>query len=90
MKIDSTIYNHQRAQQQLSTFSENSIQKYSQQRNFDYGNNYKNGVSGLSMAINRRIISEWHVIKHVLKIHPYERIEKFIKRFAGEHIGKDI
>ena len=79
MKIDSTIYNHQRAQQQLSTFSENSIQKYSQQRNFDYGNNYKNGVSGLSMAINRRIISEWHVIKHVLKIHPYERIEKFIQ-----------
>ena len=31
------------------------------------------------MAINRRIISEWHVIKHVLKIHPYERIEKFIQ-----------
>ena len=79
MKTDSAIHNHQRAHQQLRYFSENSIQKYSQQRNFDYGNDHKNCVSGLSMAINRRIISEWYVIKHILKVHPYEKVEKFVQ-----------
>lgn len=79
MKADSEIYNHQRAHHQLRDFAENSIQKYSQQRNFDYGNHNKNCVSGLSMAINRRIMSEWHVIKYILNIYSYEKIEKFIQ-----------
>ena len=79
MKADSAIYNHQRAHHQLRDFAENSIQKYSQQRNFDYGNHNKNCVSGLSMAINRRIMSEWHVIKYILNIYSYEKIEKFIQ-----------
>tara|TARA_B100000886_G_C20420358_1_gene491277 strand:- start:1258 stop:2439 length:1182 start_codon:yes stop_codon:yes gene_type:complete len=79
---DQNLNSYYRAQKRLVYFTENIIQKYAQQRNFDFHDKKKNCVSGLSAAINRRIIAEWDVARHVLSFHPYTKVEKFIQEIC--------
>ena len=76
------LNSHYRAQKRLIYFTENIVQKYAQRRNFDFHNKEDNCVSGLSAAITHRIISEWDVAKHVLSLHPYIKVEKFIQEIC--------
>ena len=81
-KRDKTLSSHYRAHKRLVYFTENIVQQYAQQRNFDFQNKEKNCVSGLSAAITRRVIAEWDVARHVLNFHPYIKVEKFIQEIC--------
>ena len=81
-KRDQTLSSHYRAHKRLVYFTENIVQQYAQQRNFDFQNKEKNCVSGLSAAITRRVIAEWDVARHVLNFHPYIKVEKFIQEIC--------
>ena len=76
------LYSHSRAKQRLVYFTAKKVQEYAQKRNFDFHNKDKNHVSGLSAAINHRIIAEWDVAKYVLAFHPYIKVEKFIQEIC--------
>ena len=82
MAFYSTLYKHQIAEKHLQNFTDNQVYKYAAYRNFDYGQDEKNVVSGLSPAINRRIICEWEVVKNVLDSHSFKKVEKFIQEIC--------
>jgi len=82
MAFYSTLYKHQIAERHLQNFTDNIVHKYATYRNFDYGQDEKNVVSGLSPAINRRIICEWEVVKNVLDSHSFKKVEKFIQEIC--------
>ena len=82
MAFYSTLYKHQIAERHLQNFTDNIVYKYAAYRNFDYGQDEKNVVSGLSPAINRRIICEWEVVKNVLNSHSFKKVEKFIQEIC--------
>ena len=48
MAFYSTLYKHQVAERHLQSFTDNQVHKYAAYRNFDYGHDEKNVVSGLS------------------------------------------
>ena len=81
--------NHQEALGLLNKFVENGLESYSSKRNYDFGIGKRGNVSNLSPYIKRRILHEKEVIHYCLEKFKYSKIEKFIQRFFGEHIGKD-
>ena len=66
------------SQKELKEFIDNKLSSYSQLRNFDFGKKEKNSVSHLSKYISHGIISEYYILKEVLKEFKYEKVEKFI------------
>ena len=72
----------------LATFIENGLNKYSLERNYDFGPTNRSNVSILSPFIKKRIIHECEVLKECLKFKKFENIEKFVQEVFGEHIGK--
>ena len=82
MTFYSTLYNRNEAESRLQNFTNSLVHKYATSRNFDYGREDENVVSGLSPAINRRIICEWEVIKCVLNKNSYESVEKFVQEIC--------
>ena len=66
------------SQKELREFIDNKLSSYGQLRNFDFGKKEKNSVSHLSKYISHGIISEYYILKEVLKEFKYEKVEKFI------------
>ena len=64
---------------QARAFLTAPILEYSKKRNFDYGYSNNQHVSGLSKYISHRILSEYELIRDVLSIHSYQKVEKFIQ-----------
>ena len=62
----------------LINFSQNELQNYASNRNFDYGSPHHN-VSKISPYLRRRFISEEEILGIVLKYHKINEIEKFIE-----------
>ena len=60
-------------------FIKDSILKYDQLRNYDFGPNKRDNVSGLSPFFSHRILFEYHLIDKILQMHQYSRVEKFIQ-----------
>ena len=69
---------YSQSQKELKEFIHNKLSSYSQLRNFDFGKKEKNSVSHLSKYISHGIISEYYILKEVLKEFKYEKVEKFI------------
>ena len=63
----------------LDNFIANNIHNYSSKRNFDFGPKDRFNVSQMSPYISHRILTEYDVIKRVLKKKSYRNIEKFIQ-----------
>ena len=63
----------------LATFIENGLNKYSLERNYDFGSTNRSNVSILSPFIKKRIIHECEVLKECLKFKKFENIEKFVQ-----------
>ena len=82
MAFYKTLYRRYEAESRLQAFTDSLVHKYARYRNFDYGREEKNIVSGLSPAINRRIICEWEVVKCVLNTYSYESVEKFVQEIC--------
>ena len=82
MTFYSTLYKRNEAESRLHNFTNSIVHKYATSRNFDYGREDENVVSGLSPAINRRIICEWEVIKCVLNTYSFESVEKFVQEIC--------
>ena len=82
------LYKRNIAESRLQNFTDSLVHKYATYRNFDYGSQEKNMVSGLSPAINRRIICEWEVVKCVLNKYSYDRVEKFIQEICWRSYWK--
>ena len=62
----------------LVNFSQDELNNYTSNRNFDYGPPHHN-VSKISPYLRRRFISENEVLEIVLKDHKINNIEKFIE-----------
>ncbi len=62
----------------LINFSQNKLQNYASNRNFDYGSPHHN-VSKISPYLRRRFISEEEILSIVLRYHKINEIEKFIE-----------
>ncbi len=62
----------------LVHFSQNNLQNYSSNRNFDYGPPHHN-VSKISPYLRRRFISEEEILGIILQNHKINNIEKFIE-----------
>jgi len=60
-------------------FIKDSILKYDQLRNYDFGPTKRDNVSGLSPFFSHRILFEYHLIDKILQMHQYSRVEKFIQ-----------
>ena len=60
-------------------FIKDSILKYDQLRNYDFGPTKRDNVSGLSPFFSHRILFEYHLINKILQMHQYSRVEKFIQ-----------
>ena len=82
MAFHSTLYKRNEAEIRLQNFTDSLVHKYATYRNFDYGHEEKNVVSGLSPAINRRIICEWEAVKCVLNTYSYKKVEKFVQEIC--------
>ena len=67
------------ALKQLNNFIDNDILNYSSKRNFDYGVNNRKNVSCLSPYITHRLITEFEIIKKVLKKYPFQKVDKYIQ-----------
>ncbi len=67
------------ALEKLEYFCLNHLSKYSTQRNFDNGPEYRENVSELSKYISHRILDEVEVLKTSYKKFSYPIIEKFIQ-----------
>ena len=61
------------------SFIKDSILKYDQLRNYDFGPTKRDNVSGLSPFFSHRILFEYHLIDKILQMHQYSRVEKFIQ-----------
>ena len=72
------LYNFQNSNIRLREFIKNKLFQYKSKRNYDFGELDKNFVSGLSPALNRRIITKVEVIQEVRKHFKYKDVEKFI------------
>ncbi len=62
----------------LINFSQNELQNYASNRNFDYGSPHHN-VSKISPYLRRRFISEEEILGIVFKYHKISEIEKFVE-----------
>ena len=84
------LYSFHNASNQLEFFIKTKAANYSKMRNFDLGSLEKNFVSGLSPAITRRIISEDYVVQKYFNPFRLMPLKNIYKKYAGEHIGRDI
>ena len=83
------LSNLKEAQALLSKYLPNTGSYYSSKRNYSYDfENKIHSTSLLSPYIRYRLLSEEDIIKKVLAIHPFVKVEKFIQEIFGEHIGK--
>ena len=62
----------------IKEFSKSKILNYSSDRNFDYGPPHEN-VSRLSPYLSRRFITEYEILKIILKKNKNKNIDKFIE-----------
>ena len=62
----------------LINFSQNELNNYASNRNFDYGPPHHN-VSKISPYLRRRFIDEEEILGKILKDHKISKIEKFIE-----------
>ena len=67
------------ALKKLDDFIENEIGNYRSKRNLDFGPNERKNISCLSPYITHRLITEYEVIKKILRKRPYQKVEKFIQ-----------
>ena len=67
------------ALQDLENYINKEIVNYSTQRNFDFGPGKRKNVSCLSPYISHRLITEYEVVKKVLRKFPYQKVEKYIQ-----------
>ena len=63
----------------LNNFVEKNILNYTSKRNFDFGVENRDNVSGLSPYISHRLITEYETAKKVLSKYPVEKVEKYIQ-----------
>ena len=73
------VRNKKNATDLVKSFINEKAQMYGRLRNFDFGSMEKNFVSGLSPAISHRLITEHHFVKEILKIYPFEKVEKLVQ-----------
>ena len=83
MQLIKNITTYSNAESLLDKFLAEKVKRYGQMRNFDFGNIEKNFVSGLSPAINKRIISEHQIASKLLQNFKYTDVEKFIEQICG-------
>ena len=62
----------------LIIFSQNELNNYTSNRNFDYGPPHQN-VSKISPYLKRRFLSEEEILRIILQDHKISKIEKFIE-----------
>ena len=67
------------ALKQLNVFINGELKNYSFKRNYDLGLNNKSNVSCLSPYISHRLITEYEVVRTVLKKLPYSEVEKYVQ-----------
>ena len=82
MQLIKNITTYSNAESLLDKFLADKVKRYGQMRNFDFGNIEKNFVSGLSPAINKRIISEHQIASKLLQNYKYTDVEKFIEQLC--------
>ena len=63
---------------ELINFSQNELNNYASNRNFDYGPPHHN-VSKISPYLRIRFIGEEEILEKILKDHKISKIEKFIE-----------
>ena len=63
----------------LDKFISSGLDKYSRDRNYDYGPENRENISMLSPYLRHRVITEEYVINKCLEIYPIRKIEKFIQ-----------
>tara|TARA_Y100001970_G_scaffold129760_1_gene159989 strand:+ start:2526 stop:3662 length:1137 start_codon:yes stop_codon:yes gene_type:complete len=76
MKFETT---RNEALKKLDNFINNEIVDYNFKRNFDYGPNQRKNVSCLSPYVSHRLITEYEIVKKVLKKHLYQKVDKYIQ-----------
>jgi deoxyribodipyrimidine photo-lyase len=65
--------------QALRQFLPRAGTTYAEQRNFDYGTDARDNVSGLSAFIRHRLISEGEILEAILQRHSPEAASKFVE-----------
>ena len=63
----------------LKKYIETDISKYNAKRNFDFGVTNRSNVSCLSPYITHRLITEYEIVKLVLKKYSFQKVDKFIQ-----------
>ena len=63
----------------LNKYIESDISNYSAKRNFDFGVTNRSNVSCMSPYITHRLITEYEIVKLVLKKYPFQKVDKFIQ-----------
>ena len=63
----------------LDEFISSGLDKYSRDRNYDFGPENRENISMLSPYLRHRVITEEYVINKCLEIYPIKKIEKFIQ-----------
>ncbi len=63
----------------LNNFIDKEILNYNSKRNYDYGAKERKNVSCLSPYLTHRLLSEYEIIKEVLKKHPFQKVDKYIQ-----------
>ena len=76
MNFEST---RQEAVKRLNHFIDKEILNYNTKRNFDFGVHDRKNVSCLSPYVAHRLITEYEIIKKVLKKHPFQKVDKYIQ-----------
>ena len=76
MNFEST---RQEAVNRLNHFIDKEILNYNTKRNFDFGVHDRKNVSCLSPYVAHRLITEYEIIKKVLKKHPFQKVDKYIQ-----------
>ncbi len=69
----------QEAVKRLNHFIDKEILNYNTKRNFDFGVHDRKNVSCLSPYVAHRLITEYEIIKEVLKKHPFQKVDKYIQ-----------
>ncbi len=76
MKFETT---RNEALKKLDNFINNEIVDYNSKRNFDFGPAQRKNVSCLSPYVTHRLITEYEIVKKVLKKHLYQKVDKYIQ-----------
>ena len=74
-----TAATHASAQDRFEAFLPLAGRSFAQQRNFDFGPNAHDKVSGLSPWVRHRLILETDILSAVLSRHGFAASEKFVQ-----------